>query len=89
MRADIKKGISSKKNSKNNELDSKKEKSSGGSSGDKIAIKTRARLQELGPRFTLKLKYLQEGLFDTEFGEYEWIVGHKKQMQTTKRKFVL
>ena len=34
-----------------------------------------ARLQELGPRFTLKLRYLQAGLFDPINGEYEWSVG--------------
>jgi ribosome production factor 1 len=46
----------------------------------------RARLQELGPRFTLKLRWLQEGVFDTKFGEYEWT--HKrKEMDTTRRKF--
>ena len=33
----------------------------------------RARLQEIGPRFTLKLKHLQLGTFDTKFGEYEWM----------------
>mmetsp|Transcript_15978 Transcript_15978/g.32130 ORF Transcript_15978/g.32130 Transcript_15978/m.32130 type:complete len:372 (-) Transcript_15978:341-1456(-) len=50
--------------------------------------KTKTRLQELGPRFTLKLKWLQEGTFDTQFGEYEWI--HKrKEMDTTRRKFHL
>ena len=50
--------------------------------------KTKARLQELGPRFTLKLKWLQEGTFDTQFGEYEWV--HKrKEMDTTRRKFHL
>lgn len=50
--------------------------------------KTKARLQELGPRFTLKLRWLQEGTFDTQFGEYEWI--HKrKEMDTTRRKFHL
>lgn len=48
----------------------------------------KARLQELGPRFTLKLRWLQEGAFDTKFGEYEWI--HKrKEMDTTRRKFHL
>jgi hypothetical protein len=31
-----------------------------------------ARLQELGPRFTLRLKSLQMGTFDTQHGEYEW-----------------
>lgn len=50
--------------------------------------KTRARLQELGPRFTLKLRWLQEGTFDSQFGEYEWI--HKrKEMDTTRRRFHL
>jgi len=51
-------------------------------------LKTQARLQELGPRFTLKLRWLQEGTFDTQFGEYEWI--HKrKEMDTTRRRFHL
>lgn len=50
--------------------------------------KTMARLQELGPRFTLKLRWIQEGVFDTQFGEYEWI--HKrKEMDTSRRKFHL
>lgn len=30
-------------------------------------------LQELGPRFTLKLRSLQKGTFNTKFGEYEWV----------------
>ncbi|KAJ3030476.1 UNVERIFIED_CONTAM: hypothetical protein HDU68_008892 [Siphonaria sp. JEL0065] len=33
----------------------------------------RCDLQELGPRFTLKLKWLQKGTFDTRYGDYEWI----------------
>ena len=50
--------------------------------------KTNARLQELGPRFTLKLRWIQDGTFDTQFGEYEWL--HKrKEMDTTRRKFHL
>jgi len=45
-------------------------------------------LQELGPRFTLKLRWLQKGAFDTKYGEYEWI--HKrKEMDTSRRKFHL
>lgn len=53
-----------------------------------IKDKVKARLQELGPRFTLKLRWLQEGTFDTQFGEYEWI--HKrKEMDTTRRRFHL
>jgi ribosome production factor 1 len=48
----------------------------------------KTRLQELGPRFTLKLRWLQQGTFDTKFGEYEWY--HKrKEMDTTRRKFHL
>ena len=48
----------------------------------------RARLQEIGPRFTLKTRWLQAGTFDTKFGEYEWV--HKrKEMDTTRRKFHL
>mmetsp|Transcript_15653 Transcript_15653/g.24350 ORF Transcript_15653/g.24350 Transcript_15653/m.24350 type:complete len:336 (-) Transcript_15653:99-1106(-) len=50
--------------------------------------KTKARLQELGPRFTLKMRWLQEGTFDTQFGEYEW--HHKrKEMDVSRRKFHL
>lgn len=30
-------------------------------------------IQELGPRFTLKLRSLQKGTFDSKFGEFEWI----------------
>lgn len=45
-----------------------------------------ARLQELGPRFTLKLLALQAGTFDTRTGEYEWL--HKRgEMDTSRRKF--
>ncbi|XP_066453953.1 ribosome production factor 1 [Eleutherodactylus coqui] len=45
-------------------------------------------IQELGPRFTLKLRSLQKGTFDSKYGEYEWI--HKRhQMDTNRRKFHL
>lgn len=55
---------------------------------EKVKKKTKARLQELGPRFSLKLRWIQEGTFDTQFGEYEWF--HKrKEMDTTRRKFHL
>ena len=30
-------------------------------------------IQELGPRFTLKLRTLQKGVFNSKFGEYEWV----------------
>ncbi|RHY12460.1 hypothetical protein DYB38_000737 [Aphanomyces astaci] len=48
----------------------------------------KARLQEIGPKFTLKLRWLQDGTFDTKYGEYEWI--HKQHsMDTSRRKFHL
>ncbi|RWR86543.1 ribosome production factor 1 [Cinnamomum micranthum f. kanehirae] len=46
-----------------------------------------ARLQECGPRFTLKLISLQHGTFDTKGGEYEWV--HKPDMDTSRRRFFL
>lgn len=45
----------------------------------------KVRIQELGPRFTLRLKSLQNSLFDTRFGEYEWAY-HKKEMGGKDRK---
>jgi len=47
----------------------------------------RANLQELGPRFTLKLQWLQKGTFDTKLGEYEWM--HRPEMDTSRRRFFL
>ncbi|KAJ3144215.1 Ribosome production factor 1 [Geranomyces variabilis] len=47
----------------------------------------RCDLQELGPRFTLKLRWLQKGTFDTRFGDYEWM--HKPELDTSRRKFFL
>lgn len=45
-------------------------------------------LQELGPRFTLKLRSLQKGTFDSKYGEYEWV--HKRhEMDSSRRKFHL
>jgi ribosome production factor 1 len=45
-------------------------------------------VQELGPRFTLKLVSLQKGTFDTKTGEFEWI--HKRgEMTNSRRKFHL
>eukprot|EP01113_Clastostelium_recurvatum_P035269 TRINITY_DN4898_c0_g1_i3.p1 TRINITY_DN4898_c0_g1~~TRINITY_DN4898_c0_g1_i3.p1 ORF type:complete len:317 (-),score=60.55 TRINITY_DN4898_c0_g1_i3:12-962(-) len=49
--------------------------------------KTKARIQEIGPRFTLKLRALQHGTFDTKTGEYEWV--HKTSMDTSRRRFFL
>jgi ribosome production factor 1 len=47
----------------------------------------KARLQEIGPRFTLRLKSLQRGTFNSQFGQYEWIF--KKKMETSRRRFFL
>jgi ribosome production factor 1 len=52
-----------------------------------ITPTVRARLQECGPRFTLKLEMLQKGTLDTKGGEFEWI--HKSEMDTSRRKFHL
>lgn len=47
-------------------------------------------LKELGPRFTLKLKSLQKGTFDSKYGQYEWIIdGRRHKMETSRRKFFL
>lgn len=43
-------------------------------------------LQELGPKFTLKLKWLQKGTLDRQ-GEYEWVF--KPEMETSRRRFFL
>jgi len=48
------------------------------------------RLRELGPRFTLKVRSLQHGTFDSKYGKYEWIIqGRRHQMETSRRKFFL
>jgi ribosome production factor 1 len=51
-------------------------------------INVRARLQELGPRFTLKMRWMQSGTFDTKMGEYEWL-HRRKEQDTSRRKFHL
>jgi ribosome production factor 1 len=44
-------------------------------------------LQEIGPRFCLRLLSIQKGTFDNQFGEYEWY--YKDKMGIRKRKFHL
>jgi len=52
-----------------------------------IKTEDKVRLHELGPRFTLKLKWLQEGTFDTKFGEFDWTIADKRhQLETGHRK---
>lgn len=63
-----------------------------GSSGGAAAAQpppsaVQARMQELGPRFTLKLVSLQKGTFDSKHGEFEWL--HKSDMDTSRRRFHL
>lgn len=68
----------------------KQTESTGKQKKDKAAApkeKVIARLQECGPRFTLKLISLQHGTFDTSGGEYEWV--HKPEMDTSRRRFFL
>uniref|UniRef100_A0A0N5ARV4 Brix domain-containing protein n=1 Tax=Syphacia muris TaxID=451379 RepID=A0A0N5ARV4_9BILA len=48
----------------------------------------KAALHELGPRFTLRLKWLQKGTFDTRSGEYEWVL-KRHEMETSRRRFFL
>ncbi|CAO3587948.1 unnamed protein product [Absidia cylindrospora] len=43
-------------------------------------------LQELGPKFTLKLKWLQKGTYKRD-GEYEWFF--KPEMETSRKRFFL
>ena len=52
-----------------------------------FTAKDKAALQEMGPRFTLKLKWLQHGLFDHDKGEYEFM--HRTDMDTSRRRFFL
>lgn len=50
----------------------------------------KCRLKEMGPRFTLKLRSLQKGTFDSKFGDYEWIISDKRHdMETSRKKFFL
>ncbi|XP_077463083.1 ribosome production factor 1 [Stigmatopora argus] len=45
-------------------------------------------IQEIGPRFTLKLRSLQKGTFDSKYGEYEWVL-KRHAMDACRRKFQL
>mmetsp|Transcript_38926 Transcript_38926/g.77267 ORF Transcript_38926/g.77267 Transcript_38926/m.77267 type:complete len:337 (+) Transcript_38926:82-1092(+) len=46
---------------------------------------TKCRLQEIGPRFTLKCRYLQHGTFDAKQGEYEYI--WRPDSQVSRKRF--
>eukprot|EP00095_Tigriopus_kingsejongensis_P001893 maker-scaffold287_size221780-snap-gene-0.22 protein:Tk01893 transcript:maker-scaffold287_size221780-snap-gene-0.22-mRNA-1 annotation:"ribosome production factor 1" len=50
----------------------------------------KVRLRDMGPRFTLKLRSLQKGTFDSKLGEYEWVIsGRRHDMETSRRRFFL
>jgi len=50
----------------------------------------KCRLKDLGPRFTLKLRSLQKGTFDSKFGDYEWIItSHRHELEASRLKFHL
>ena len=50
----------------------------------------KVRLREMGPRFTLKLRSLQKGTFDSKLGDYDWIIqGKRHAMETSRRRFFL
>jgi len=48
---------------------------------------TKVNLQEIGPRFVLRLLSIQKGTFDNQFGEYEFY--YKNKMGVRRRKFHL
>ncbi|XKL60439.1 hypothetical protein PGB90_007496 [Kerria lacca] len=53
-------------------------------------LKGKPALRELGPRFTLRLEWLQKGTFDSKCGEYDWtIFGRRHELETSRRKFFL
>nr|AAW25591.1 SJCHGC08420 protein [Schistosoma japonicum] len=45
-------------------------------------------MNEVGPKFTLKLRSIQLGTFDSQFGNYEW-VRKKTEIGRSRRTFVL
>jgi len=55
-------------------FEKRKETVKGGTSddGNKSQTKIQTRLQELGPRFTLKLLSIQKGILNWKHGEFEW-----------------
>ncbi|KAA0191013.1 Ribosome production factor [Fasciolopsis buskii] len=50
--------------------------------------KERIAMNEVGPRFTLKLRSIQLGTFDTQYGDYEW-VRKRSEVGRSRRTFVL
>ena len=66
----------------------KTEKGADGKSKKVKETAVRARLQECGPRFTLRLEQLQKGTMDTKGGEFEWLA-EKGYSRDERKKFEL
>lgn len=50
----------------------------------------KVKLRDMGPRFTLRLRSLQKGTFDSKLGEYEWIIsGRRHDLEKSRRRFYL
>lgn len=49
----------------------------------------KAKLRELGPRFTLKLRSVQEGTFDSKCGDFNWMITNKRHAMEGRRRFFL
>lgn len=49
----------------------------------------KAKLRELGPRFTLKLRSIQEGTFDSKCGDFDWMITNKRHAMEGRRRFFL
>lgn len=50
----------------------------------------RTKLRELGPRFTLRLRSLQKGTFDSKEGSFMWnIEGRRHDIESSRRRFCL
>ncbi|KAM0934686.1 putative U3 snoRNP protein/Ribosome production factor 1 [Dioscorea sansibarensis] len=73
--------------SKETKVESEDAKAKSAKGKNMTQTKMIARLQECGPRFTLKLISLQHGTFDSKGGEFEWV--HKPEMDTSRRRFFL
>ncbi|KAF7233936.1 hypothetical protein EG68_12429 [Paragonimus skrjabini miyazakii] len=55
---------------------------------DKEPGKQYVSMNEVGPRFTLKLRSIQLGPFDSQFGDYEWVF-KRSEVGRGRRTFVL
>ena len=68
-------------------FEEKKAAKAGGKKGDAPATRVVARLQELGPRFTLRLTSLHRGALEGKAAVAEWLP--KRHARGSRRRFVL